>query len=200
MEGARTGGAPFEVGAAGDGDLEQVLELQRRNVESALDPREAAAQGFVTVRHDLALLREMNDAAPHVVARGGGRVVGYALVMLRAFEPRIPVLAPMVATLAGLEVRGRPLGELRYFIMGQVCVDAAWRGSGVFGALFDELRRRYAGEFDLIVTEVARRNGRSVRAHEKVGFELLHRYRDPSGEEWDLIAWDWSPPRAVRTA
>ena len=53
------------------------------------------------------------------------------------------------------------------------------------------MKALYAPRYDMTITQVARRNGRSVRAHEKVGFELLHRYRDAAGEEWDLIAWDW---------
>jgi len=184
--------AAFELGiASSTADLEQILALQRCNVEEGRTPEDVAAQGFVTVRHDLALLREMNDAAGHVVARVDGHVVGYALVMLASFEERIPILAPMVARLRTLEFRGRALCDLRYFIMGQVCVDAAYRGSGAFAGLYDELRRRYASQYDLVVTEVARRNTRSVRAHAKVGFELLQRYRHDGGEEWDLIGWDW---------
>jgi hypothetical protein len=178
--------------ATGDGELEQILALQRRNVEEALAPAAVRSQGFVTVRHDLALLRDMNAAAGHVVARHGGRVVGYALVMLPSFEERIPILAPMVARLRALEIDGRPLREVPYFIMGQVCVDAAFRGSGAFAGMYHELRRRHARDYELVVTEVARRNTRSVRAHEKVGFRLLERYRHAGGEEWDVIGWDWA--------
>ena len=185
--------APLEFGVAtGDGELEQILALQKKNVEEALAPEEVVSQGFVTVRHDLGLLREMNDAAGHVVARAGGRVVGYALVMLASFEERIPVLAPMVERLRALEFHGRPLSELRYFIMGQVCVAEAFRGSGAFAGMYEELRRRYSPSYDLVVTELARRNTRSSRAHEKVGFEVLQRYRHAGGEEWDVIGWDWS--------
>lgn len=34
---------------------------------------------------------------------------------------------------------------------------------------------------------------RSLRAHEQVGFEPIHRYQDGDGaDEWVIVAWDWS--------
>ena len=177
--------------ASTDEELRQILALQQRNLEEELKPREVQGQGFVTVRHDFDLLRAMNDAAPHVIAVSGGRVVGYALVMLRTFRDRIPILQPMFRTLGQLTYRERPANGYHYFIMGQVCIDRPLRGEGVFGGLYQALRQHYSEEYDLIITEVARRNGRSIRAHEKVGFELLHRYPAADGEVWDLIVWDW---------
>jgi GNAT superfamily N-acetyltransferase len=177
--------------ASSDEDLHQILALQQRNLEEGLSPREVRDQGFVTVRHDFALLRSMNDAAPHIIAVSDGQVVGYALVMLRSFRDRIPILQPMFATLGRLTYRERPVNGYHYCIMGQVCIDKPWRGQGVFGGLYQALRRHYSEEYDLVITEVAQRNGRSIRAHEKVGFELLHRYPAADGEVWDLILWDW---------
>jgi RimJ/RimL family protein N-acetyltransferase len=41
-----------------------------------------------------------------------------------------------------------------------------------------------------VATEVATRNTRSMRAHERVGFTVLERYRDAT-DEWALLRWDW---------
>lgn len=46
-------------------DLQGILALQQQNLPSALSPEE---QGFVTVRHDLPLLRKMNTPHPHRIA------------------------------------------------------------------------------------------------------------------------------------
>jgi len=171
--------------------LEGILWLQRRNVEEALSPEEVVRDGFVTVRHDLSVLTAMNADDPHIVAIDGDRVVGYALVMPPRFERSIPILAPMFDQVRTLRRDGRPLDSFRYFVMGQVCVDRDFRGQGVFGGMFTKMRDCYGTRYDFTLTEVARRNGRSIRAHEKVGFALWHRYTDPHGEEWDLIGWDW---------
>jgi len=177
-------GALFEVGRVRDvRDLEQILDLQQRNLSRSLDSRTAAEQGFVTVEHSLDLLRRMHELEPSIVARSGASLAGYALVMPVACRSFIPVLGPMFQRLEGL--------KRRFYVMGQICVDQTWRGRGVFDALYrahrDHLRTRY----DLVVTEVSVRNTRSLRAHERVGFRELQRYRD-STDDWVIVAWDWT--------
>lgn len=175
-----------------DRRLEQILALQRINTESSISADVARDQGFVTVRHDLALLRAMNQPDPHIVAVADDVVVGYALVMQLNMAERLPILAPMFAQFAFIEYRGRPLSAFHYFVMGQVCVARQWRGRGVFEGLYGAMREHYQARYDLVVTEVATRNGRSSKAHVKVGFETIHGYVDERGEAWEVIAWDWS--------
>ncbi|MFO0584877.1 MAG: GNAT family N-acetyltransferase [Anaeromyxobacter sp.] len=194
-------GAPapaFEVRpAAGDADLRAILALQASQLAAALGPEAAARDGFVTVRHDLETLRRMHALAPSVVAvatgpAGGagedpGALAGYALVMPVEAAPWVPVLAPMFELLRGLAFRGRPLASLRHYVMGQVCVAPAWRGRGVFDALYAGHRRLLADRYDVCVTEISLRNGRSLRAHARVGFETIHRYRDAT-DDWAVVA------------
>ena len=55
------------------------------------------------------------------------------------------------------------------------------------------MAERYGSRFDLVVTEVAARNTRSLRAHARVGFEPLHVYPDATtGEEWHVIGLELS--------
>ncbi|QAT89015.1 acetyltransferase [Corallococcus coralloides] len=171
-------------------ELEQVLALQRRNLPPALSPEEQHAQGFVTVQHDLATLEHMHALEPSVIAVQGSDVVAYALVMPRECRARVPVLDPMFALLEGLEHRGRPLKDQRFYVMGQVCVDKAHRGKGLFDALYHQHREQLRSRFDCVVTEVSVRNPRSLRAHARVGFETVHTYRDAS-DTWAVVLWDW---------
>lgn len=169
-------------------EIRQVLELQAANHAGSLPPEVAAQDGFVTVRHDVDLLERMNAAYPSIIAKDGDRVAGYCLVMPREFAADIPILKPMFDMLATLSWNGRPISELRWFIMGQVCVDAAYRGQGVFDGMYAALREHCRPHFDFTITEVAERNMRSLRAHQRVGFQTLHIYDDPStGERWHLI-------------
>jgi L-amino acid N-acyltransferase YncA len=180
--------------AAGDDDLEGILALQRSNLEANLTPAKVSAQGFVTVRHVLELLRDMNHAEAHVVAKAEERVIGYALVMTPSFRERIPILAPLFERLERTLCAGKPVAQRAYFVMGQVCVDKDFRGRGVFPGIFQHMRTLYNPRYDLVVTEVSLRNPRSMRAHEKVGFRELVRYTNARKEEWSLIAWDWKAP------
>jgi hypothetical protein len=129
-----------------------------------------------------------------VIATDGDALAGYALVMPLECRTFVPVLEPMFARLASLEYRGRPLLERRFYVMGQICVAKPWRARGVFDLLYAAHRRLLSGRYDCVVTEVAMRNARSMRAHERIGFRTIDRYRDAT-DDWALILWDWSPGR-----
>lgn len=171
--------------AESDRDLDGILALQRAS-------REPTADGFVTVVHTLDLLRALHALAPGIVARDDrGEVVAYALVMPRETRALVPILEPMFQMIEALPpgtLCGR--ADARWYAMGQVAVAPAYRGTGLFTRLYEEHRERYSDRFDAVVTEVATRNPRSLRAHARVGFRTLLTYRDAT-DEWELIAWEW---------
>jgi len=168
-------------------ELERILRLQAANLRDHVSPEQAAREGFVTVAHTLEVLERMHALAPSVIAKDGEKLAGYALVMPVEARTFVPILEPMFQLLETLSWRGRPLREYRYYVMGQVCVAEAYRGQGVFDALYREHRASYGARFDCTVTEVATRNTRSMRAHARVGFERIETYRDAT-DEWAVIA------------
>jgi GNAT superfamily N-acetyltransferase len=168
--------------------LEQILELQRENLARNLGPDQIAAQGFVTVEHSLETLKRMHAISPSVIARDGDALAGYALVMPVECRSFIPVLEPMFLRLEALG-----LFRERFNVMGQICVAKGWRGQGVFDLLYRAHRLLLRPSYDSAVTEVATRNARSMRAHTRIGFRPIDRYRDAT-DEWVLLRWDWSDP------
>ena len=172
--------------AQSDADLLQILELQKKNLKTLISEEEKSSQGYVTLKHDLHLLREMNTPFPHIICKKENELMGYALIMLREMEKKIPVLSSMFTHINKLIYQGNLLVNTRYLIMGQVCVAKEARGQGVFAGLYREMKGRLKVDFDYIITEVDSRNTRSVRAHEKVGFQTIHEYRE--GEiDWKVI-------------
>jgi len=170
--------------------LENILELQSRNLPGNLSQEEARAQGFVTLKHSLSALRQLHDVLPSIVAQRDGRLVGYALSMAPQCRSVVPVLEPMFRVLDELARVGQPLAHRRHYVMGQVCVAKAARGTGVFDALYAAHRAAYASRFDLLVTEISVRNERSLKAHARVGFRDLYRYQDDT-DSWVVVGWDW---------
>jgi GNAT superfamily N-acetyltransferase len=170
---------------AGDRELEQMLELQRRDLPRNLSARERAENGFVTVEHTLEVLRRMHALAPSIVAKDGAALAGYALVMPVECRSLLAVLEPMFLRLERLGAFRR-----RFYVMGQICLDAPYRGRGVFDLLYAAHREHLRNRFDSVITEVSVRNLRSLRAHRRVGFEELERYRDAT-DEWVLLEWNW---------
>ncbi len=181
--------------ASTEDEVHEILELQAENHPSVLTPETMSREGFVTVRHDATVLERMNEVAPAIIAKAGNRVVGDALVMPRTFADDVPILRPLFEKLDTLSWKGVPLGgNPRWFVMGQICIAEGYRGTGIFDGLYRTMAERYRDRFDFIVTEVAARNTRSLRAHARVGFETLHIYPDATtGEDWHVSARDVSP-------
>jgi hypothetical protein len=173
----------------GDSDLNGILALQRVNLRTHVSPEQAAAQGFVTVEHTREILLQMHALGASVVARTGDEVVGYALTMTRECRPLLPVLEPMFARFDELSYGARPLSECSFYVMGQICVAESVRGRGVFDAMYQAHREHFRSRYQLLLTEISARNPRSLRAHARVGFSELTRYRDET-DDWVIVGWD----------
>lgn len=183
-----------------DQALEQILDLQRANRPENLTKEEMQKEGFITARHDLTLLQQMNTPHPHVIAKsqvnGNEKVIGYTLSLTRDFDAKlIPCLEDLNQVVDAAQYQGQPVSGRNYTIMGQVCIAKEFRGQGVFAELYQEMKRRLAPHFDYIVTSVSYQNPRSLRAHEKVGFVKIHDYCTSGGcgtEKWCIVLWDLS--------
>lgn len=174
-------------------ELEGILTLQRINLSQNISESEKAAQGFVTVHHSFDQLSEMNTIAPHLIAKDGEKVVGYILAMTKASKDLIPVLVPMFEQFNQLVFRGKLLAEFNYLVIGQICVDKNYRGQGIFDGMYDAYRENFSPSFDFAITEIAVSNVRSIKAHQRVGFQIFHEFSD-SSQNWAIVMWDWKNP------
>ncbi len=166
-------------------ELHQIIALQRNNLVTSVSQEEREKEGFVTVEHNITILKKMNDLQPHIIARDGDRVVGYALSMVKEFRNEIEILKPMFSKIdTSLDSTNS------YITMGQICIDKAYRKQGMFRGLYYKMRDELMNTYDLLITEVAANNLRSLQAHHAVGFETLLVY-ESNGIEWNLIQWDW---------
>ncbi|WP_347923529.1 GNAT family N-acetyltransferase [Pontimicrobium sp. SW4] len=167
-------------------ELHQILELQRNNILSKISDNEKQREGFVTVHHTFEVLKAMNDKCPHILAKKANKVIGYALCMLEEFKNDIEVLQPMFQQIDSCLKNNKS-----YIVMGQICIDKAFRKQGIFKGLYNYMKRELQTNFDLIVTEVDEENTRSLNAHYAVGFKLLHTYKS-NQQDWALIYWNYS--------
>ena len=172
------------------GELQQVLDLQQKYLVTNIDKEEMQSQGFLTVQHTPELLQQMHLLAPSIIIKNESEVVAYALVMLNECRHLVPELVPMFNSFDLLTWKGKLLSEFSFYVMGQICVAKEYRGQGLFDQLYLKHREVYRPRFDFIVTEVATRNKRSLRAHERVGFETIHVYTAEL-DEWAVVLWDW---------
>lgn len=172
-------------------ELHQILRLQQANLPFAISSEEKNIEGFLTVQHDFDLLQQMNTECPHIIAKDDEKVLGYALCMHPKFGQEIEVLKPMfVEIYRVLSNPKAPQKHLSNFIvMGQICIDKAYRKQGLFRGLYMTMLREIHPEFNAIITEVDALNIRSLNAHYAVGFQLLSTYQ-AAEREWKLIYLD----------
>ncbi len=172
-------------------ELQQILDLQQMYLSGENDTTIEKEQGFVTVKHSLDVLQQMHALSPSIIVKDGDAVIAYALVMTKECRQFIPVLMPMFETFNHIQYKDRPLASYSFYVMGQVCVHENYRGKGVFEMLYQQHKKLLSTKYDFVVTEIATRNTRSIRAHEKTGFKTVRTFKDVT-DEWAIVLWDWT--------
>ncbi len=171
-------------------ELAQILALQTANHFSNLNASAKAAQGFVTVQHTLAQLEAMAKSSPQFIAMQGDQVIGYVLSMNYQMKDTVPSLTPLFEELDQFSYEGVPLSKQSFMIGGQTCIDQSFRGMGVMQALYNRMQTEVGDQYTGCITEISDLNQRSLKAHEKMGFETIHRYDDWQ-QEWHIVLWNW---------
>lgn len=152
-------------------ELKDILILQRKNLKENLTLEEQNSQGFVTVKHNFDLLKQMNTYHSHTIAKHNNKVIAYALSMSVKLKNEITILKPMFNEINNI------IKDDKYIVMGQICIDKKYRGKGIFKSLYLEMKNSFSTKgFKYIITEIDIKNKRSLNAHKSVGFTTLKDY------------------------
>jgi hypothetical protein len=171
-------------------ELQQILDLQKRNLKQNISEGEKDEQGFVTLLFNLPMLQQLHAVAPSIIIKDNDKVIAYAMVVLQESRKVYPDLEPMFTSFEKLSWQKKKLYDYRFYVMGQVCVDKAYRRKGLFDLLYQKHKEIYRNQFDFIITEISTSNHRSLKAHKRVGFVIINTFTDPI-DEWDVVLWDW---------
>jgi ribosomal protein S18 acetylase RimI-like enzyme len=169
-------------------ELEGILELQLENHHHTVSESEKSEQGFVTVRHSLD--QKMNSIAKHIIAKDGEQVVGYILAMTKASKDLVPLLIPMFTQFDLLTFKNHGVAAYDYMVIGQICVSKDYRGKGLIDQMYQAYKKAFSQQFDFAITEIAKNNVRSIAAHHRIGFSVIHEFKDDI-QDWAIVVWDW---------
>lgn len=178
------------ISLASISDLSGILQLQSENLKQNIAPDQQLKQGFVTVQHSLSQLENLHAMAPQVVAVHQSNVVAYLLTMTAESKTAVPLLIPMFQLFEKINHNGKPLAQYRYVVVGQVCIDKAFRGQGLLDKCYAFYRQTFLSQYDFAITEIDARNIRSLAAHKRIGFKTIHTYSS-EGVQWQVVIWDW---------
>lgn len=172
-------------------DLDGILSLHKANLIKNLTKEEMELEGFVTVEFDAELLRIMHAISPSVIAKDGDMVVGYVLVITKELYGKHQLLDEMFNKMDAIQYGGGFMKDSEYVLIGQLCVDKAYRGQGIVQRMYSFKRSQLESRYACCCTNVAITNPRSLKAHIKSGFRVI-KNTTYNGIEFDIIHWDWS--------
>lgn len=173
--------------------IRQILELQKQNLKKYLSETERESQGFVTAEHTFEQLKKINDAEPCVIITDHNKVVAYAIAMLESAAQGMPVFDDLFSTVASLTYKTRPMSNYKYVFVGQLCIDKNYRGQGLAEKLYAFYKEELKSKYDFAVTDISEFNPRSLKAHQKSGFEVIHTFYDSFTEcNWNIVVMDFA--------
>jgi hypothetical protein len=171
-------------------EIDLIFALSKANLVSTLSPDTKSKEGFVTWVYTPESLKAIHKVIPSVIIKDGDILAGYCLSLSPACVDIYPPMASTNSMISKLIYKGRPLGKQKVYYCGQICVAQEYRGKGLVDMLYQFHRRHFSPQFDLLATEISTANPRSLKAHQKTGFELIATHRDEM-DEWDIVLWDW---------
>lgn len=162
----------MELRRATNQDYDQIVQLQLENLSSNLTP-DQQQDGFLSAYFKADELEELNRDIGVLVCTDNGQVVGFLCMSSPELNMKHSLPSTMLQRFAKLEYRGRPLDEWKSIVCGPVCVSREQRGKGIFPSIYRFVPQFVPTEYELATTLIALGNGRSLAAHEKVGFERI---------------------------
>jgi hypothetical protein len=170
-------------------EIQDLLDLQSENLKINLDAQTIDSQGFVTFVYTTDVIEGMMTE-PQIIGKDGDTIIGYALTCSIDYALTMTLMRPLAEMSKELLYQNRPLKDYRYYIIGQVCVKAGYRGIGVFDALYEGHRCILSPRFDFCITEIDFENKRSLAAHKRIGFEIIHEYVEAeTHKHWAVVLY-----------
>lgn len=168
-----------------------IRDLQALNLKQNITAQEAIEQGFLTAAYTIEYLQEMNTVFPSVIAKDGDKVIGYALVTTKDIRKGHDLIEGLFDAIDACEYNGKLLRDVNYVVVGQLCIAKEFRGQDLVQKLYGHFRDCLSSEFTYLVTDVAKANVRSLKAHKKRGFQVINELTY-GGFGWDIVLWDWN--------
>lgn len=154
-------------------DLPAVAKLQSLYHIATISQRDRD-DGFVTTLFSNTQFEDLIVKEDGLaVAIHGDEVVAYAMAASWQYWCNWPLFQHMIADLPRNSFHGHRLSCENTYQYGPICIHRDYRGSQVLPNLFEFSRRQMVSRFPILITFINRINSRSLRAHTKLGLEII---------------------------
>jgi hypothetical protein len=176
----------YEYRRLGSTDLSQLEDLQKRNLQSNLDLSDRSS-GFLSDTIPRDTIIEMDGNLAVIVCVENSDLLGFLCASSLEFNQGLALPAKMISRLEPVEFHGKKVASLEGFVAGPVCVEKERRGQGIFAGLYECLFVTTKDRFDVAVSLIDCANEPSLRAHQKVGYEIVDMF-SYDGQEFYTVA------------
>ena len=173
-----------------EAELESIRLLQTENLRKLIGEAEAAKEGFLTAEYALETLQQMHQFEPSIIAKDGDIVAGYVIITTKNSDGQHPLLDSLFDAIDTVHFDDASLKNVNYILVGQLCVGKAYRGMGLVQKMYTYYQQCLSKKYRYLITDVAQENPRSIKAHLKTGFQIIHTI-EYGGIGWDIVLWDW---------
>ena len=157
----------MEIRLAEINDIEGIVALHKQYHVNSISPADKA-DGFVTTNFTPEQLQALIEKERGVtIATNGNNVIAYAMAASWQFWSEWPLFIHMIAKLPEHSYNGQVLSVENSYQYGPICVDKAYRSTGVFEAMFYASLKSMMHRYPIMVTFINHINPRSFAAHTK---------------------------------
>lgn len=169
-------------------DLAGVLQLQKANLYSELSEKERE-KGFVTTPFSEQQILDIIKLDGLFVGEENSTIIAYVFAGDWHYFQQWPIFPFMTARFPKLSFNDSSVTTENSFQYGPICIALDFRGQQVMRELFEEMRLLWVQKFSVSITFVNKANKISVRAHEKIGWELIDEF-EFNGNSYLGLAFD----------
>ena len=167
-------------------DIHKVSALQTKYHVNTIS-EEDRPDGFVTTVFTDEQFKELIEKENGLaIACDGDRVVGYAMAASWDYWSKWPLFQHMIADLPTIKYLGQVLSVENSYQYGPIAIHKDYRGTLVLANLYEFSRLQMKERYPIMITFVNKINPRSIRAHEKLGLDMIKEFQFNNNTYYEL--------------
>ena len=156
----------------------------------SLSPEERKS-GFVTTPFTSEQIQNRVVNNGLFLAEDQNQIVAYVFAGKWSFFEQWPIFPYMTSRFPDLQFRDFEINSEATFQYGPVCVHKNYRGQRIFNQVFEEMRLEWRKKFAFSITFINSINTVSVKAHIKLGWEVIDHF-EFNNNQYLGLAFDMS--------
>lgn len=173
-------------------DIPAIQKLQEDNLIQSISADQIKSSGFLTLKNsDEELSEIINNHENNIfTVRDNDGLEGFLISATKEQAEKITYFNEFIEKLNSVNYKEKSLKKIDYCVLLQICIANKYKGKGVLGELYAFAKNKLGEKYDLGVGEIAFENEHSLKAHEKMGFEIIDKYIDANNRNWHIVAVD----------